>query len=72
MNHPMMYQMVVLDHDCSQMIVLLLTMVKTGVKLKHSMQLPTGVADQLSDATEPIKVKLGPNAVMWSGNNRMR
>ena len=35
-------------------------------------ELPAGVADQLSAATEPVKAKLGSNADMWSGNNRMQ
>ncbi|MBP38582.1 MAG: aldo/keto reductase [Chloroflexi bacterium] len=34
--------------------------------------LPEGVADQLSTATEPVKAKLGSNADMWNGDNRMR
>ena len=35
-------------------------------------ELPDGVADQLSAITEPVKAKLGSNADMWSGDNRMR
>lgn len=35
-------------------------------------ELPAGVADELSAATEPVKAKLGSNADMWSGDNRMR
>ncbi|HIF71521.1 MAG TPA: aldo/keto reductase [Dehalococcoidia bacterium] len=34
-------------------------------------ELPAGVADELSAATEPVKAKLGSNADMWSGDNRM-
>jgi len=34
--------------------------------------LPQGIADRLSAATEPVKAKLGSNADMWSGDNRMR
>ncbi|MBT4125726.1 MAG: aldo/keto reductase [Chloroflexi bacterium] len=35
-------------------------------------ELPDGVADRLSAATVPVKAKLGANADMWSGDNRMR
>jgi aryl-alcohol dehydrogenase-like predicted oxidoreductase len=35
-------------------------------------ELPAGVADRLSEATEPVKAKLGANADMWKGDNRMR
>lgn len=35
-------------------------------------ELPAGIADQLSAATEPVKAKLGSNADMWNGDNRMR
>lgn len=35
-------------------------------------ELPDGVADQLAAATEPVKSKLGSNADMWNGENRMR
>ncbi len=34
--------------------------------------LPIGIADQLSETTDPVKTKLGSNADMWSGDNRMR
>jgi aryl-alcohol dehydrogenase-like predicted oxidoreductase len=34
--------------------------------------LPQGIADRLSAATEPVKAKIGSNADMWSGDNRMR
>lgn len=34
--------------------------------------LPQGIAARLSAATEPVKAKLGSNADMWSGDNRMR
>jgi len=34
--------------------------------------LPQGIADRLTAATEPVKAKLGSNADMWSGDNRMR
>lgn len=34
--------------------------------------LPAGIADQLAAATEPVKEKLGSNADMWNGDNRMR
>ena len=33
---------------------------------------PPRIADRLSAATEPVKAKLGSNADMWSGDNRMR
>jgi len=35
-------------------------------------ELPARIADQLTAATEPVKAKLGSNADMWSGDNRMR
>jgi aryl-alcohol dehydrogenase-like predicted oxidoreductase len=35
-------------------------------------ELPPGIADQLSAVTEPVKAKLGSNADMWNGDNRMR
>jgi len=35
-------------------------------------ELPEGIADRLSAATEPVKAKLGSNADMWNGDNRMR
>ena len=35
-------------------------------------ELPAGVAERLAEATEPVKAKLGPNADMWNGDNRMR
>jgi aryl-alcohol dehydrogenase-like predicted oxidoreductase len=35
-------------------------------------ELPQGIIDRLSTATEPVKTKLGSNADMWSGDNRMR
>jgi aryl-alcohol dehydrogenase-like predicted oxidoreductase len=34
--------------------------------------LPQGIADRLSAATEPVKAEIGSNADMWSGDNRMR
>jgi aryl-alcohol dehydrogenase-like predicted oxidoreductase len=35
-------------------------------------ELPDGVAEQLSNLTEPVKAKLGSNPDMWKGDNRMR
>jgi len=35
-------------------------------------ELPAGVSDQLSTATDPVKTKLGSNPDMWSANNRIR
>ena len=35
-------------------------------------ELSGGVRQRLDDATEPIKEKLGSNADMWNGDNRMR
>jgi myo-inositol catabolism protein IolS len=35
-------------------------------------ELPDGIADRLTAATEPVKAKLGSNADMWSGDNRMQ
>jgi len=34
--------------------------------------LPQGITDRLTAASEPVKAKLGSNADMWSGGNRMR
>ncbi len=35
-------------------------------------ELPREISDKLSVATNLVKTKLGTNADMWSGNNRMR
>ena len=35
-------------------------------------ELPQEIIERLSTATEPVKMKLGSNADMWSGDNRMR
>jgi aryl-alcohol dehydrogenase-like predicted oxidoreductase len=34
--------------------------------------LPDGVAEELEAATDPVKLRLGTNADMWNGENRMR
>lgn len=34
--------------------------------------LPDGVAEELEAATDPVKSRLGTNADMWNGENRMR
>ncbi|MBN4064206.1 aldo/keto reductase [Dehalococcoides mccartyi] len=35
-------------------------------------ELPDGIADHLTKASESVKAKLGSNPDMWSGDNRMR
>jgi|TARA_B100001971_G_scaffold186754_1_gene186918 aryl-alcohol dehydrogenase-like predicted oxidoreductase len=35
-------------------------------------ELPEFVADELTNATENVRLKLGSNADMWKGDNRMR
>ena len=35
-------------------------------------ELPQGITERLTAATDPVKTKLGSNADMWSGDNRMR
>ena len=35
-------------------------------------ELPDGIADELEAVTDPVKLKLGSNADMWNGDNRMR
>jgi hypothetical protein len=35
-------------------------------------EIPAGIEDKLSEASDPVKATLGTNADMWSGDNRMR